>query len=312
LQFWAVAIFTAWTSAVMTGIAGGSLGDMLKAGLITGATALAFYEVGQITNFHNVPLSALNAQNTPIFAANIAGHAAVGCVSALASGGSCEAGALAAGAGAAAAPLVAEQLPNARTDLGQRLEGAAVSGLVGGLASIGGGGKFVDGAVTAAFGYLFNAAADCMRMSAIHGCFSGEGGVGPAQSEADSLVPSATGKRGLSELGGIFSSEPNAAGGTIWTSVGDISQNDVAGLVNGGLYRGEVNIISGVHGFLDGTTTVDLSLYEADVERFGSIPGVNVYTFSAMTPGQINGLLNGRGTTIGAFCNSGACLAPFR
>jgi hypothetical protein len=140
----------------MTGIAGGSLGDMLKAGIITGATALAFYEVGTLFNTNGLTLSSLNAQNAPIFAANIAGRAAVGCVSSVASGGSCEAGALAAGAGSAAAPLVAEQFPNARTDLGQRLEATGVSGLVGGLASLAGGGKFMDGAVTAAFGYLFN------------------------------------------------------------------------------------------------------------------------------------------------------------
>ncbi len=120
------------------------------------------------------------------------------------------------------------------------------------------------------------------------------------------------GARGLSGLGGVFSSETNTAGGTIWTSVGDISQNDVAPLVNSGMYNGEVNIISGVHGAVSGSTTADLSLYEADVARFGNLPGVNIYNFREMAPGEISGLLNGPGTTIGGFCNSGACLAPFR
>lgn len=59
-------------------------------------------------------------------------------------------------------------------------------------------------------------------------------------------------------------------------------------------------------------TDVDLSLYEADVVRFGNLPGVNVYNFNELSPEELNGLLNGPGTTIGAFCNSGACLAPFR
>jgi hypothetical protein len=78
------------------------------------------------------------------------------------------------------------------------------------------------------------------------------------------------------------------------------------------MYSGDVNVISGVHGLIDGSTSVDLSLYEADVARFGNLPGVNVYNFSELTPGQLNGFLNGPGTTIGGFCNSGVCLAPFR
>ena len=41
--------------------------------------------------------------------------------------------------------------------------GTAISGVAGGLASVAVGGKFADGAVTAAFGYLFNSAAGALR-----------------------------------------------------------------------------------------------------------------------------------------------------
>jgi hypothetical protein len=41
--------------------------------------------------------------------------------------------------------------------------GAAASGILGGFGSIAGGGKFANGAVTAAFGYLFNSAAGAIR-----------------------------------------------------------------------------------------------------------------------------------------------------
>jgi hypothetical protein len=37
-------------------------------------------------------------------------------------------------------------------------------------------------------------------------------------------------------------------------------------------------------------------------------PGVTVHDMTTFTPAQVNGMVNGPGTTIGAFCNSGACL----
>jgi RHS repeat-associated protein len=78
---------------------------------------------------------------------NVAGHAAVGCGSALANGGSCGSGALAAGVAGAAAPSVSGWGP---------VGGTVASAVIGGTASVLGGGKFENGAMTGAFGYLFN------------------------------------------------------------------------------------------------------------------------------------------------------------
>jgi len=126
----------------MVAVTGGNLSQALRAGFIAMATAAAFNFVGNVTG-HQPDFG------TPEYAANVAGHAAVGCVSAAASGGKCGAGALSAAVGAAGAPLIRD------SGLGL-IGGTAASAALGGLGSVAAGGKFADGAVTAAFGYLFN------------------------------------------------------------------------------------------------------------------------------------------------------------
>lgn len=118
------------------------------------------------------------------------------------------------------------------------------------------------------------------------------------------------GARGIGQiLKKPFSSTTNSAGGTVWTSEGTIYQSDFSGIVNDSLYDGQdVNILSGVHGFPDGTTLPDPALYQEDLETFGDVPGVNVYNVPEMSPGEVNNVLNGPGTIIGGFCNSGVCL----
>ena len=137
------------SAAIVTGLSGGNLGQALRAGLIAGATALAFNAVGDFTG-HTPTFG------TPAYAENVAGHALVGCASSAASGGSCESGALSGAVGSALSPVTNSLFPDARTDLGQRIGGTIMEATAGGLASVAGGGKFANGAVTGAFGYLFN------------------------------------------------------------------------------------------------------------------------------------------------------------
>lgn len=147
----AMALAAAGASAITSGLSGGKIGQVLRSAVVAGATAIAFFGVGEITNaVAGVPPGAAHissAFGTPDYAVNVAGHALVGCGAAVASGGKCGPGALSGAVGSAAGPF----LP--RGNLALELTSRAV---LGGLASVAGGGKFANGAVTAAFGYLFN------------------------------------------------------------------------------------------------------------------------------------------------------------
>ncbi|MBU6462902.1 MAG: RHS repeat protein [Bradyrhizobium sp.] len=172
---------------IATGLSGGNLSQTLKAGLIAGVTAFAFYGVGDLTNqFSGANPLPDGGHGTPTFssdayAVNVAGHAAVGCLSSVASGGECGSGALSGAVGSALSPLTSKVFPNARTNTAQLMGGTIVEATAGGLASVAGGGKFENGAVTAAFGYMFNAVAGCVMTRSCQVVESGGlgGGYGP-------------------------------------------------------------------------------------------------------------------------------------
>ena len=65
-------------AAIITGLSGGKLIDDIKAAAIAGATAVAFWAVGTLT-----AESEFGAVQS--FVENVAGHAGVGCLSAIAS-----------------------------------------------------------------------------------------------------------------------------------------------------------------------------------------------------------------------------------
>jgi hypothetical protein len=116
--------------------------------------------------------------------------------------------------------------------------------------------------------------------------------------------------RGMSKFGGIMSAETTAGGGTLYTSVGGINSADVAAAINNAMYtEGEINVLSGVHGFIDGTMEAAAEFFQSDVAGFGDLPGVTVHDMTTLSPAQIESMVNGSGTTIAAFCDSAACIA---
>ena len=128
---------------------------------------------------------------------------------------------------------------------------------------------------------------------------------------ASTTLPVAT--RGMSRFGGVVSSSENAVGGTVVTADGLVQGGDFAGHVNAGMMRGgPVNILSGVHGSESGAMRPDPAILAEDVAMYGNLEGVTVHDTAALAESEVSGMVNGPGTTIGAFCNSGVCLAPFR
>ena len=132
------------SSFAVSGIQSGKLGVALKSGLIAAAEAGADVKIGDITS-HGIidPVT-----DTGKFFANVGLHAALGCaVNEAQSGHGCGAGALSGAVSAASGPLL---------DRSGLPDNVVIHSAIGGLASVAGGGKFGNGAVTGAFDYLLN------------------------------------------------------------------------------------------------------------------------------------------------------------
>ena len=145
------ALFAAVTSYADTG----SLTHALTAGIKSWATAQAFEFVGH-SGYFDPGLE------------RIAGHALVGCGSSAMSGGSCKSGALSAGFTQAFSGSI-DNISRGDYSVGARFQRAMAAAIVGGTASVLGGGKFENGAMTGAFSRLYNDEA-FRRTSDRNGC----------------------------------------------------------------------------------------------------------------------------------------------
>jgi RHS repeat-associated protein len=137
--------------AIMSGAAGGATSALLNGGnfkqvlqgaAVGGLSSALFYGAGKI--------GIIKSLGGEYGIGHYAAHAAAGCVSTVAGGGQCGAGAASAVIGKAVTQFTSGNYWNDFT------RGVAVS-VGGGLASVAGGGTFANGATTAAYGYLFNA-----------------------------------------------------------------------------------------------------------------------------------------------------------
>lgn len=129
--------------------AGGISGGNLQSAVQGAVTAALTFGVGEISGAHSA--GSVSNMSAAQRIGQIAGHAAIGCASHAAAGGSCKAGAMSAGF----STLVGPHLPGGGAEgfhAGNFLSRMAV----GAIASKLGGGKYESGAMSAAFEYLYN------------------------------------------------------------------------------------------------------------------------------------------------------------
>lgn len=140
----------------------GSMSAAFRAGAESYAMSMAFSYVG---GEFNADLAAAQGMSPEAVASirmmNYAGHAAIGCVAGAMHGGGGE-GCVRGAASSFAAKWATVNSPTSWGNAGQ----FAATVIAGGTVSVIGGGKFENGAVTAAFGYIFNHLASSGRQLA--------------------------------------------------------------------------------------------------------------------------------------------------
>ena len=195
-------------------------GGDLKSGIIGALTFGAFHGVG--THFGNLARAAGGALNTAQRVAKSLAHGVIGGISSVAHGGRFLSGFISAGTSQGFAQIGGYEaigVSAGPSSAGDYAYSAAASAVVGGTAAVLGGGKFKNGAITAAFAHTFgliarNASAKSFRERAF------------AQAEADgvfSVNPNASladNTGGRVSLGGRLSFFFGGAGGTVGGSVG--------------------------------------------------------------------------------------------
>jgi len=148
-------VIAAWAGYYTFGLVSGIISNVPVA-LVTGAAAggavTSLINTGSLNGWQNNALSTLlftsaGMVGTDASFSRYAAHAVAGCISASAGGGDC-------GSGAASA-FVGKYTTNATEGWGPGAQFAAAT-VAGGTVSVIGGGKFANGAMTGAFGYLYN------------------------------------------------------------------------------------------------------------------------------------------------------------
>jgi len=99
-----------------------------------------------------------------------------------------------------------------------------------------------------------------------------------------------------------FYSVKNSSDGSIYVSTDKIRQRHFADIVNNA--EGEVTVLTGAHGTIDGGLEVEKEFFDADLAAWGNSDNVKVLDINKLSPDDIKKIVNEKGTTICAWCYS--------
>lgn len=104
-----------------------------------------------------------------------------------------------------------------------------------------------------------------------------------------------------------FYSVTNSNGGTIHVSTAPVDQYSFTDIVQNA--KGQVNILSGTHGDIDGMFLAEKSFLAEDLHNWGSYSNIAVMDVTKLSQAELTTILNSNSTTICAWCYSERSLA---
>ena len=97
---------------------------------------------------------------------------------------------------------------------------------------------------------------------------------------------------------------PTKNGGGLWVSTKKIDQRDFADIVRDLSPKRDITVLTGSHGFRDGSMVRDGGFFTEDLLSFGNKRRVNVVNVNELSNDQVREVINGSGCIIAAWCNS--------
>lgn len=104
-----------------------------------------------------------------------------------------------------------------------------------------------------------------------------------------------------------FYSVTNSNGGTIHVSTAPVDQYSFTDIVQNA--KGQVNILSGTHGDIDGMFLAEKSFLAEDLHNWGNYSNIAVMDVTKLSQAELTTILNSNSTTICAWCYSERSLA---
>lgn len=109
---------------------------------------------------------------------------------------------------------------------------------------------------------------------------------------------------GINRINGdtAFYSVTNPNGGKIYVSTNTVTSKNFANIVD--TAKGNINVLTGTHGTVDGAFIAEKQFFTADLARWGNMPNVNVIEVTKLPAEELAKIMNSSNTNLCAWCFS--------